>query len=143
MTLTTSPAPLHAALRFPADLRLTPEQFVLVCAENHEAVLELAADGRVIAMPPTGSETSARNSELLFQLQHFAKATGTWKVFESSGGFRLPNDSVVSPDASLVRSDRWQALNPEQRRRFAPLCPDLVVELASPSDEGPRGATAL
>ncbi len=26
---------------------------------------------------------------------------------------------------------------------FPPLCPDLVVELASPSDEGPRGISAL
>ena len=33
--------------------------------------------------------------------------------------------------------------SPEQRRGFAPLCPDLVVELASASDEGPRGLTAL
>jgi len=50
---------------------------------------------------------------------------------------------VLSPDASLVRLERWQALNPEQRRSFPPLCPDLVVELASPSDEGPRGISAL
>ena len=50
---------------------------------------------------------------------------------------------MLSPDASLVRQERWQALSPEQRRGFAPLCPDLVVELASPSDEGPRGLTAL
>jgi Uma2 family endonuclease len=34
-------------------------------------------------------------------------------------------------------------LSPDQRRGFAPLCPDLVVELESPSDEGPRGLTAL
>jgi Uma2 family endonuclease len=43
----------------------------------------------------------------------------------------------------LVRLDRWQALSADERRSFAPLCPDLVVELASPSDEGPRGVTAL
>ena len=43
----------------------------------------------------------------------------------------------------LVALDRWQALTAEQRRSFAPLCPDLVVELASPSDEGPRGLTVL
>jgi Uma2 family endonuclease len=49
---------------------------------------------------------------------------------------------VLSPDASLVRLERWQALSPEQRRSFAPLCPDLLVELASASDEGPRGLTA-
>ena len=145
MTLTTSPTASDAAapLRLPPDLRLTPEQFALVCAENREAVLELAADGRVITMTPTGSETSGRNSELLFQLQRFAKASGAWKVFESSGGFRLPDGSVVSPDASLIRLDRWQALSADERRGFAPLCPDLVVELASPSDEGPRGVRAL
>ncbi|MFN9621978.1 MAG: Uma2 family endonuclease [Cyanobacteriota bacterium] len=39
--------------------------------------------------------------------------------------------------------ERWQLLTAEQRRGFAPLCPDLVVERASPSDEGPRGLTAL
>ena len=145
MTLITSPtaSDVAAPLRLPPDLRLTPEQFALVCAENREAVLELAADGRVTVMTPTGSETSGRNSELLFQLQRFAKASGAWKVFESSGGFRLPDGSVVSPDASLIRLDRWQALRADARRGFAPLCPDLVVELASPSDEGPRGVGAL
>jgi Uma2 family endonuclease len=153
MTLTTSPATGHAAsaacfdalapLRLPQDLRLTPEQFELVCAENREAVLELAADGRVIAMTPTGSETGSRNGELFFQLKLYAKRSGGWKAFDSSTGFRLPDGSVFSPDASLIRLERWQALSPEQRRSFAPLCPDLVVELASPSDEGPRGLSAL
>jgi Uma2 family endonuclease len=145
MTLTTSPPPWDALapLRFPQDLRLTPEQFALVCAENRDAVLELAADGRVRAMTPTGSETGARNGELLFQLKLYANRAGGWKVFDSSAGFQLPDGSVFSPDASLIRLDRWQALDPEQRRSFAPLCPDLVVELASPSDEGPRGLAAL
>ena len=50
---------------------------------------------------------------------------------------------MVSPDASLVRLDRWEVLSADQRRGFAPVCPDLVVELASPSDEGPRGLSAL
>jgi Uma2 family endonuclease len=43
----------------------------------------------------------------------------------------------------LIRLDRWQAISADERRTFAPLCPDLVVELASPSDEGPRGVSAL
>jgi len=140
---TTCPFDALAPLRLPAELRLTPEQFEQVCAENREAVLELAADGRLIAMTPTGSETSSRNSELVFQLKCFARSGGGWKVFESSAGFLLPDGSVLSPDASLVRLNRWRALTPEQQRRFAPLCPDLVVELASPSDDGPRGLSAL
>jgi Uma2 family endonuclease len=137
--LSASPVPL----RFPPELRFTPEQFTLVCAANRESVLELAADGRLVVMTPTGSETGCRNSELSFQLQRFARSGTCWKAFDSSTGFHLPDDSVLSPDASLVRLDRWHALTPEQRRGFAPLCPDLVVELASPSDEGPRALTAL
>jgi Uma2 family endonuclease len=144
MIVTTSPAlDVLAPLRLPPDLRLTPEQFELVCAENQEAVLELASDGRVIAMTPTGSETGLRNGELLFQLKLYANRAGGWKVFDSSAGFRLPDGSVLSPDASLVRLDRWKDLSPDERRSFAPLCPDLVVELCSSSDEGPRGVTAL
>jgi hypothetical protein len=42
-----------------------------------------------------------------------------------------------------VRLDRWQTLTSEQRRGFAPLCSDLVVELASPSDEDRRALAAL
>ena len=128
MTLTPSSTPDVLPLKFPSGLRLTPEQFELFAPRT---------------VRRSGSETSGRNSELLFQLQQYAKASGRWKVFESSGGFRLPDSSVVSPDASLVRLDRWRALSTEERRRFAPLCPDLVVKLASPSDEGSRGVRAL
>ena len=143
MTLATSSNLDVLPLRFPSGLRLTPEQFELVCAENRDAVLELGRDGRVIAMTPTGSETGARNSRLEMRLLLWADQIGGWKVFGSSTGFRLPDASVLSPDASLVRLDRWTALTPEQRRGFAPLCPDLVVELASPSDENSRGVAAL
>jgi Uma2 family endonuclease len=135
--------PLFPPLLLPPELRLTPEQFALVCDANPEAVLELAADGRMITMTPTGGETSTRNSRLLTRLQNWADRQGGWIVFDSSGGFRLNDGSVLSPDAAVVRSDRWQALTPEQRRGFPPLCPDLVIELTSPSDQGPRGVTAL
>ena len=132
-----------ARLRLPLDLRLTPEQFALVCIENPDAVIELAADGQLITMPPSGSETGARNCRLLMRLLLWADQQGGWKVFDSSSGFRLADGSVLSPDAAVLRLNRWLGLTAEQRRGFAPLCPDLVVELASPSDEGPRGVTSL
>ena len=50
---------------------------------------------------------------------------------------------MLSPDACVVRLERWEALPMKLRRWFAPLCPDLVVELASPSDQGPRGLNSL
>lgn len=139
-----SPADLRAPLLLPDDLQLTAEQFATVCQANPNAVLELDADGHLIHMTPTGGETGSRNQSLGALLWNTVRGAGLpLKLFDSSTGFRLPDGSVLSPDASLVWHERWQALTPEQRRGFPPLCPDLVVELASPSDEGPRGLTAL
>jgi Uma2 family endonuclease len=132
-----------APLLLPHDLRLSPEQFAQVCEANPDAVLELAADGQLITMPPTGGETGRRNTRLLTRLQTWADLQGGWEVFDSSTGFRLRDGSVLSPDAAVVRRERWQALTPEQRRTFPPLCPELMIELASASDTAPRGADAL
>ena len=77
-------------LLLPPGLKLSPEQFALVCEANPEAVLELTAAGQVIAMNPTGGETSRRNARLLYRLQAWAERRGGWVVFDSSGGFRLP-----------------------------------------------------
>ncbi|MEB3322087.1 MAG: Uma2 family endonuclease [Synechococcaceae cyanobacterium] len=152
MTLASAPSPApitqpplgQEPLRLPWDLRLTPEQFAQVCQANPDAVLELDADGRLTVMTPTGGETGCRNSQLMIQLALAVQRAGqSLRMFDSSTGFRLPDGSVLSPDAALVLEERWQSLTPEERRGFPPLCPDLVVELASPGDEGPRGVGQL
>src|SRR5690606_35167681 len=38
------------------------------------------------------------------------------------------------PDAAWVRRDRLSELPSDEYERFLPLCPDFVVEVASPSD---------
>ena len=123
-------------LTLPRTLTFTPSQFAEVCAANPEAVLELAADGTLIEMTPTGGSTGARNQTLgaLLWLA-IEQSRLPLKLFDSSSGFLLPDGSVRSPDASVVRLERWQALSEADRDGFPPLCPDLVVELASPSDE--------
>jgi Uma2 family endonuclease len=130
----TQPARVDALspLRLPGDLQLTPEQFWTVCSANPDAVLELDASGHLIHITPTGGETGARNQALGALLWLAVRTSGLeLKVFDSSSGFRLPDGSVLSPDAALVRLERWQALSLAERRGFPPLCPDLVVELAS------------
>jgi Uma2 family endonuclease len=76
-------------------------------------VLELASDGQLITMTPTGGETGRRNTRLLTRLQAWADRQGGWEVFDSSSGFRLADGSVLSPDAAVLSSERWQALSPE------------------------------
>ena len=123
-------------LTLPRTLSLTPSQFAEVCAANPEAVLELDALGHLVEMTPSGSASGARNQTLgaLLWLT-IEQSRLPLKLFDSSTGFLLPDGSVRSPDASVLRLERWQALSEAEQEGFAPLCPDLVIELASPSDE--------
>ncbi len=57
-------ADAQATLQLPPDLRLSAEPFAAGCAASPQAVLELSADGHLIHMTPTGSESSARNQTL-------------------------------------------------------------------------------
>jgi len=116
------------------SVRLTDEQFFQLCEDNPEARLELTADGELIAMPPTGAKTGARNMKLSHRLQSWSEKDGRGIAFDSSTGFALPNGAKRSPDASWLRVERWDALSHDEQAGFAPLCPDFVVELRSPTD---------
>jgi len=54
-------------------------------------------------------------------------------AFDSNGGFRLPDTSVVGPDAALVPLDSWEKLTTKQRERFFPGAPAVAIELCSDS----------
>lgn len=116
-------------------VNLTDEQFFQLCQHHREYRFERTAAGALIIMPPTGGETSRRNSDIIVQLGMWNRQTRLGIVFDSSGGFKLPNGADRSPDAAWVARDRWNALTPDQRQTFPPLCPDFVVELRSPSDD--------
>ncbi|NEP48628.1 MAG: Uma2 family endonuclease [Moorea sp. SIO3C2] len=123
---------LPATLELTIDL--TDEQFFQLCQTNRDLRFERTARGELIIMPPTGSETSDRNADLTYQLRAWSRQNQLGKSFDSSGGFKLPSGAERSPDASWVKMERWNALTQAEKERFAPLCPDFVVELMSPSD---------
>ena len=113
---------------------LTREQFYRLCVDNPELRLELTARGELVLMSPTGAKTGHRNSELNYQLVGWAKRDGKGLIFDSSTVFSLRDGAMRSPDASWVLKERWDALGEEEQEKIAPLCPDFVVELRSPSD---------
>jgi Uma2 family endonuclease len=121
-------------VNFNSVIKLTDEQFYQLCQDNENLRFERNSKGELIIMPPTGGETSNRNAGLTAQIWVWNEQTQLGKVFDSSGGFKLPNGADRSPDTSWVKLERWNALTPEQQTKFAPLCPDFVVELLSPSD---------
>lgn len=125
------------------DIDLTDEQFFQLCQNNHDLRFERTATGEVIIMPPTGSETGDRNADLTYQLRAWSRQNRIGKSFDSSTGFKLPNAAERSPDASWVKMERWNALTQAEKERFAPLCPDFVVELMSQCDSTEKTRTKM
>jgi Uma2 family endonuclease len=121
-------------VNFNSVIELTDEQFYQLCVVNKNLRFERNATGELIIMPPVGGESSNRNAGITGQLWLWNEESKLGTIFDSSGGFKLPNGADRSPDAAWIPSERWDALTKEQQIRFLPLCPDFVIELLSPSD---------
>ena len=106
-----------------------------LCRENPDLRFEIDAEGKLIIMSPTGSLTGEKNSSLLAQIWNWNKQSKLGKVFDSSTGFKLSNGAIRSPDVSWIVINRWNSLNDKLKRGFAPIDPDFVIELLSPTDE--------
>ncbi len=124
----------HLVVRFRPLFEMTPDEFYEFCQLNPDLNVELTAAGEVVFMSPSGSTTGARNAQIILALGQWANEDATGVVFDSSAGFTLPNKAVRAPDASWVRKSRLAALTARQKEHFMPLCPDFIVEIASPSD---------
>ena len=111
--------------------KLTEEQFMELCQENPELRLELTAQGELVIMPPVGSEGGWRSGRVFFSLTLWTEQKGTGLSFAAATGFTLPNGAIRSPDASWIQRERWTALSKAQREKFAPSCPDFVLEVRS------------
>lgn len=121
-------------LNLRSTMELTDKRFEQICQSNRDLRFERSSKGELIVMPPTGSETGGQNSSLTGQLWLWNRTNKLGRSFDSSAGFTLPNGAIRSPNASWIKQERWDALSQAQKRKFAPICPDFVVELCSPGD---------
>lgn len=119
---------LHSAIE------LTDERFEQICQSNRDLRFERTSTGELVVMSPAGSDTGRQNWGLAGQLWIWHQQSPLGMGFDSSAGFTLPNGAIRSPDLSWIKQERWDSLNTTQKRKFAPICPDFVVELCSPSD---------
>lgn len=125
---------LPLVLRLPPDFVMTDEQLLELCAINRDLRIERNAQGELLIMPPEGSGTGHRNMKIAVRLGSWAEQDGTGVGFGSAAGFTLPNGAMRSPDAAWITRERWERLSHDQQDKFAPICPDFVLELRSPSD---------
>lgn len=116
-------------------VHLSDEQFYHLCQNNRELKFERTAKGELIIMSPVGGESGNREADLIIDLGIWNRQTGLGYTFSSSTIFKLPNSADRSPDVAWIQRERWQALTPEQRRKFPPIAPDFVIELRSATDD--------
>ena len=121
-------------LYIPESYTLSEAQLLALCERNDHLRIETDSEQNLIIMTPTGYDTGKYNSELLIELGIWNRQKKTGVVFDSSTGFKLPDGSVKSPDVSWLPNSRAEALSKKERKGFAPVCPDFVVELRSHTD---------
>jgi Uma2 family endonuclease len=125
----------HLPLRVRPAVAISDDALFEFCRMNRELRIERTKEGELIIMSLTGSETGRRNFNLIGCFYAWVTTDGSGVGFDSSTGFILPNGAERAPDLSWVTRARWDTLTSAQREKFAPLCPDFVVELRSPSDD--------
>lgn len=113
---------------------MNDDEFFDFCQRNKNLRIEMNANGEIIFMPPTGSETGIKNFKLTGMFWTWVEKDGSGEGFDSSTGFVLPNGAKRSPDLSWMTLEKWNAIPKAKRKKFAPVCPDFVVELRSETD---------
>jgi Uma2 family endonuclease len=121
-------------LRFRPETPMSDDELMRFCAANDALRVERDANGEILVMTPAGSKTSKMNMRIGRLLDEWAEADGRGVAFDSNGGFTLPDGSMRAADAAWIELKRWEALSAEDQARYAPLCPDFVIELRSPND---------
>lgn len=114
--------------------RMTDDEFFRFCTENPDLRIERNNNLEIVIMSPTTSLGGKFNTEILRQLSNWNISAGKGEVFDSSTGFTLPDKSVFSPDASWMSNAAWAKLSEQDKDRFAPACPEFVIEVRSKSD---------
>jgi Uma2 family endonuclease len=97
---------------------------------QHELV-----EGRLVRMPPPGGEHGEVAANLLIALGMFVRAHESGRVLAAETGFQVGPNTVLAADAALVRADRLPARDSAEWKKYWQLAPDLVAEVASPSQK--------
>lgn len=130
----------HVELPFVSDVQIvssrkfTDAEFEVFCQENPELRIELEPDGTITIMPPAHFDSGHFELRIGTVLMNYADKTRKGLAFGPSAGFKLPDGSTRAADAAWVSNEQVERLTPKERKSFARLVPEFVVELRSDTD---------
>lgn len=112
---------------------MTVKDLEQVQATLREAGLDYQLElekGQISVMGPSDIISSEVGVQLIRLLGNWIYPRRLGRVFDSAGGFILPDANLKAPDVSFVKAERLR----RSVRYFGELVPDLVVEIKSQSD---------
>jgi Uma2 family endonuclease len=130
LDLSSLPMPIRLRLETP----MSDDELILFSEENNPFRMEREPNGEILIMTHAGSKTDLLNGRIFEALSIWTRIDGRGLAFGPSGGFTLPNGAVRSPDAAWVSNRTRTELSEAEQEGYAPLCPEFVIELFSPSD---------
>ena len=113
---------------------LTNEAFVKFCLEVPNMRVEQNKFGKVFQLPYSTYEIGSAEAEILTDLNIWNRKTKLGKTFSPSTMFILPDDEKRMPDAAWVTAEKHKKLSKWQRKKFARVVPDFIIEVRSPTD---------
>ncbi len=129
--------PALGGYSFTLDPQLTDAEFEEFCRLNDIARVERTREGAIRIELPVCLAISSANSEITYQVRIWWKTHRKGRVYDSSGGFYLPDGSMLSPDGAYCTPERLATVTRQDRKGFAHVCPDFVIELMSETDRLP------
>ncbi len=127
---------MSQAFIIPTMNALDDEQFFQLCQSNRHSGSHFERDknGKIYFMSPTGSIGGFNDGEIFIEIKIWSRQSGKGYAFGPATGFLLPDKSIKSPDVAWIKKERWAKIPKDLRKKFAPICPDFVVEVKSETD---------
>ncbi len=113
---------------------MTDEEFEEFCLHNPNLRIEQDKHGNIIIMSPVSYDSGTQESESIADLVIWNRKTKLGRTFSASTMFILPDGEKRMPDAAWVSLEKHVKLSRWERRKFAHVVPDFVLEVRSPSD---------
>jgi Uma2 family endonuclease len=100
-------------------------------------------EGTVLRMPPPGTDHGSLEARLARRLGNYVEEHGLGETYVGESGWDLTQpgevaDTVLGADVAFVAAARLPLPPPRRGSAYRPLAPDLVVEIASPSQYRPE-----
>ena len=113
---------------------MTDDEFFDFCQANKPNRIERTKNREIIIMEPVGGESGYYENNVSYHLTSWNVKRKVGLVFSPSTGFTLPSGAIKSADAAFLRLETWAAVPLSDRKKFAHVCPDFIIEIRSESD---------